>query len=292
MVDMSFSPEAFSDSFPGFSPGQGGGDAPSTPSENFDLQSAIDAGAAAAAAAAAEAEAYARAGSDTALNDYLTARAAQKQYDIEPEEAVRSFADTEDLGKGGIFSNIKGFLTGKVADAKANPIPTIARTASSLVLGSGPLGILATGVGRAFWDMMTFDRTGAMLEKGMTMDEVNKQYAQEQADYISDAEANVDGPYIPPAATATQTQSQSSIPPAANPYLSSPNQYNVGGLDIQYPTRNSQNIIAPTDYLTAAATPLDYANVIAPPGTPYYRTMAAGGYVDRPLYPSPRITGR
>ena len=124
------------------------------------------------------------------------------------------------------------------------------------------------------------------------MDEINKQYAQERADYISDAEANVDGPYIPPAATATQTQSQSSIPPAANPYLSSPNQYNVGGLDIQYPTSNSQNIIAPTDYLTAAATPLDYANVIAPPGTPYYRTMAAGGYVDRPLYPSPRITGR
>ena len=217
MVDMSFSPEAFSDSFPGFSPGQGGGDAPSTPSENFDLQSAIDAGAA--AAAAAEAEAYARAGSDTALNDYLTGRAAQQQYDIEPEEAVRSFADTEDIGKGGIFSNIKGFLTGKVADVKANPIPTIARTASSLVLGSGPLGILATGVGRAFWDMMTFGRTGAMLEKGMTMDEINKQYAQEQADYISDAEANVDGPYIPPAATATQTQSQSSIPPRRTPTL-------------------------------------------------------------------------
>ena len=311
MVDMSFSPEAFSESFPGFSPSQGGGDAPSTPSVNFDLQSAIDAGAAAVAAAAGpqgnsgvrgdnpttqvaqfeqaqiedEAEAYARAGSDTALNEYLTEKSVNREFGAAMGSPVELRGE-----KGGIFSNIAGFLTGKVADVKANPIPTIARTASSLVLGSGPLGILASGVGRAFWDMVTFDRTGAMLEKGMTMDEINNQYAQENAEYISEGQASLDNPYIPPAATATQ--SQSSIPPAANPYISSPNQYNVGGLDIQYPTRNSQNIIAPTDYRTAAATPLDYANVIAPPGTPYYRNMAAGGSVDRPLYPSPRITGR
>ena len=285
------------------------------PSVNFDLQSAIDAGAAAVAAAAGpqgnsgvrgdnpttqvaqfeqaqiedEAEAYARAGSDTALNEYLTEKSVNREFGAAMGSPVELRGE-----KGGIFSNIGGFLTGKVADVKANPIPTIARTASSLVLGSGPLGILASGVGRAFWDLIKFDRTGAMLEKGMTMDEINNQYAQENAEYISEGQDSLDNPYIPPAATATQTQtqSQSSIPPAANPYLSSPNQYNVGGLDIQYPTRNSQDIIAPTNYLTAAATPLDYANVIAPPGTPYYRNMAAGGYVDRPLYPSPRITGR
>ena len=221
--------------------------------------------------------------------------------------------------KGGFFSGLGGFLTGKVDDFKSNPVKSVVgAVAPSLVGLAVPqiAGIVAAakaaGVLGLIVDDIMYDRSPGIMEADFMADPRGgpdsfidspalggtynsglpaATYAQEQADYISEGQASLDSPY-PPAATATQTQSQSSIPPAANPYLSSPNQYNVGGLDIQYPTRNSQNIIAPTNYLTAAATPLDYANVIAPPGTPYYRTMAAGGYVDRPLYPSPRITGR
>ena len=222
--------------------------------------------------------------------------------------------------KGGFFSGLGGFLTGKVDDFKSNPVKSVVgAVAPSLVGLAVPqiAGIVAAakaaGVLGLIADDIMYDRSPGIMEEDFMADPRGgpdsfidspalggtynsglpaATYAQEQADYISEAEASLDSPYIPPAATATPTQSQSSIPPAANPYLRSPNQYNVGGLDIQYPTRNSQDIIAPTNYLTAAATPLDYANVIAPPGTPYYRNMAAGGYVDRPLYPSPRITGR
>ena len=257
MVDMSFSPEAFSESFPGFTPSQGGGASPG--------------------------------------------------------------------GIGSLVESGKSFIAGKVDDFKSNPVKSVVGAVVPSLVGlavpqiagilaaakaAGVLGLIADdimydrGPGMMEADFMA-DPRGGSVPKGIPDAFIDSPalgtynsglpaatYAQEQADYISDAEASLDSPYIPPAATATQTQSQSSIPPAANPYISSPNQYNVGGLDIQYPTRNSQNIIAPTDYRTAAATPQDYANVIAPPGTPYYRNMAAGGYVDRPLYPSPRITGR
>ena len=282
MVDMSFSPEAFSESFPGFTPSQGGGDAPSTPSPF--TQEAIE------------------------------ARAAEFPITVYSGTAPEVKSE-----KGGFFSGLGGFLTGKVDDFKSNPVKSVVgAVAPSLVGLAVPqiAGIVAAakaaGVLGLIVDDIMYDRSPGIMEADFMADPRGgpdsfidspalggtynsglpaATYAQEQADYISEGQASLDSPY-PPAATATQTQSQSSIPPAANPYLRSPNQYNVGGLDIQYPTRNSQNIIAPTNYLTAAATPLDYANVIAPPGTPYYRTMAAGGYVDRPLYPSPRITGR
>jgi len=225
--------------------------------------------------------------------------------------------------KGGFFSGIGGFLTGKVDDFKSNPVKSVAGALAPSLVGlavpqlagflaaakaAGVLGLIANDImydrspGIMEADFMA-DPRGGSVPKGIPDAFIDSPalgtynsglpaatYAQEQADYDTEGRASLDSPYIRPAATATQ--SQSSIPPAANPYSSSPNQYNVGGLDIQYPTRNSQNIIAPTDYRTAAATPLDYANVIASPGTPYYRNMAAGGYVDRPLYPSPRITGR
>ena len=289
MVDMSFSPEAFSESFPGFTPSQGGGDAPSTPSPF--TQEAIE------------------------------ARAAEFPITVYSGTAPEVKSE-----KGGFFSGLGGFLTGKVDDFKSNPVKSVVgAVAPSLVGLAVPqiAGIVAAakaaGVLGLIVDDIMYDRSPGIMEADFMADprggNVPKgipdafidspalgtynsglpaaTYAQEQADYISEGQASLDSPY-PPAATATQTQSQSSIPPAANPYLRSPNQYNVGGLDIQYPTRNSQNIIAPTDYRTAAATPQDYANVVAPAGTPYYlrRTMAAGGFVDQPLYPEPRTMDR
>ena len=254
-------------------------------------------------------------------------RSAQQQYQIEPEEAVRSFASMDAEGeKGGIFSGIGSFIQGKIDDFKTNPVKSVVSTLVPTAVGLAvpPIapfiaGAKATGILGLIANDLMFDRGPGIMEADFMADprggNVPKgipdafidspalgtynsglpaaTYAQEQADYISEGQASLDSPY-PPAATATQTQSQSSIPPAANPYLRSPNQYNVGGLDIQYPTRNSQNIIAPTDYRTAAATPQDYANVVAPAGTPYYlrRTMAAGGFVDQPLYPEPRTMDR
>ncbi len=186
------------------------------------------------------------------------------------------------FGGANIASGAGSLMSGPFANPVQSGLGFIASMIASALVPQLAVPI-ALGKATGVFGKMADD---FMVDRGLTQDE----YDEENAEYISDAEASLDSPYIPPA--ATPTQSQSSIPPAANPYLSSPNQYNVGGLDIQYPTRNSQNIIAPTDYLTAAATPQDYANVIAPPGTPYYRNMAAGGSVDRPLYPSPRITGR
>ena len=224
-------------------------------------------------------------------------------------------------GIGSFIESGKSFISGKVDEFKSNPVKSVAGMVIPALVGRAvpPIaGILAAakaaGVLGLIADDIMYDRAPDILQaefladpRGgpnsfidspalggpVVADEITDAfYADEGETQRALDEASLDSPYIPPAATATPTQSQSSIPPAANPYLRSPNQYNVGGLDIQYPTRNSQNIIAPTDYRTAAATPLDYANVIAPPGTPYYRNMAAGGYVDRPLYPSPRITGR
>jgi len=219
---------------------------------------------------------------------------------------------------GSLVGSGKSFIAEKVDALRSNPVKSVAGMVIPALVGRAVpqlAGILAAakaaGVLGLIANDIMYDRGPDIMKAdflddprggpesfidsralGGSFDAEADLYAQEQADYNTEGRASLDSPYIRPAATATQTQSQSSIPPAANPYLSSPNQYNVGGLDIQYPTRNSQNIIAPTDYRTAAATPLDYANVIAPPGTPYYRNMASGGYVDRPLYPSPRITGR
>ena len=190
--------------------------------------------------------------------------------------------------KGGIFSGIGSFIQGKIDDFKTNPVKSVVSTLVPTAAGLAVPQIAPFIAGAKATGILSLIANDLMFDRGLTQEEYDAENALENE--ISTAA--LDSPYIPPATTATQTQSQSSIPPAANPYFSNPNQYNVGGLDIQYPTRNSQNIIAPTDYRTAAATPLDYANVIAPPGTPYYRTMAAGGYVDRPLYPSPRTMDR
>ena len=281
MVDMSFSPEAFSESFPGFSPSQGGGDAPSTPSVNDSFDEVVDRGPTGIAGLATDFMNSVRSGSASTVADEVTLA----DYDPATLSTTPTTAEGVPMfGGANIASGAGSLMSGPFANPVKSGLGFIASMVAGAVFPQLALPIAlgkATGVFGKMADDIMFDR-------GLTQDDYN----EENAEYISDAEASLDSPYIPPAATATPTQSQSSIPPAANPYLRSPNQYNVGGLDIQYPTRNSQNIIAPTDYRTAAATPLDYANVIAPPGTPYYRTMAAGGYVDRPLYPSPRITGR
>ena len=229
-------------------------------------------------------------------------RSAQQQYQIEPEEAVRSFASMDAEGeKGGIFSGIGSFIQGKIDDFKTNPVKSVVSTLVPTAVGLAvpPIapfiaGAKATGILGLIANDLMFDRGPGIMEADFMADPRGgpdsfidspalgtynsglpaATYAQEQADYISEGQASLDSPY-PPAATATPTQSQSSIPPAANPYFSNPGQYNVSGLNVQYPT-------------------FGFPNVVAPAGTPYYlrRMMAAGGFVDQPLYPEPRTMDR
>ena len=269
---------------------------------DFDIQSAMDAAAEAAL-------------STVDVGGPFTEEAIKARAANFPITVYSGTAPEVKSEKGGFFSGIGGFLTGKVDDFKSNPFKSVAGMVLPSLAGLAvpqialPLAVAkATGILGLIGKDLMYDRGPGIRQPdfmadprggldsfidspalGGSFDAASAPYAQEQADYNAEGQANV-SPSIPPITAVPQSQSQSSIPPAANPYLRSPNQYNVGGLDVQYPTLNSQNIIAPTDYRTAAATPQDYASVIAPPGTPYYRTMAAGGYVDRPLYSDSRAT--
>ena len=199
-------------------------------------------------------------------------RSAQQQYQIEPEEAVRSFASMDAEGeKGGIFSGIGSFIQGKIDDFKTNPVKSVVSTLVPTAVGLAVPPIAPFIAGAKATGILGLIANDLMFDRGLTQEEYDAENALENE--ISTAA--LDSPYIPPATTATQTQSQSSIPPAANPYFSNPGQYNVSGLNVQYPT-------------------LGFPNVVAPAGTPYYlrRTMAAGGFVDQPLYPEPRTMDR
>ena len=199
-------------------------------------------------------------------------RSAQQQYQIEPEEAVRSFASMDAEGeKGGIFSGIGSFIQGKIDDFKTNPVKSVVSTLVPTAVGLAVPPIAPFIAGAKATGILGLIANDLMFDRGLTQDDYNAENALENE--ISTAA--LDSPYIPPATTATQTQSQSSIPPAANPYFSNPGQYNVSGLNVQYPT-------------------FGFPNVVAPAGTPYYlrRMMAAGGPVDQPLYPEPRTMDR
>ena len=197
-------------------------------------------------------------------------RSAQQQYQIEPEEAVRSFASMDAEGeKGGIFSGIGSFIQGKIDDFKTNPVKSVVSTLVPTAVGLAVPPIAPFIAGAKATGILGLIANDLMFDRGLTQEEYDAENALENE--ISTAA--LDSPYIPPATTATQ--SQSSIPPAANPYFSNPGQYNVSGLNVQYPT-------------------FGFPNVVAPAGTPYYlrRMMAAGGLVDQPLYPEPRTMDR
>lgn len=197
-------------------------------------------------------------------------RSAQQQYQIEPEEAVRSFASMDAEGeKGGIFSGIGSFIQGKIDDFKTNPVKSVVSTLVPTAVGLAVPPIAPFIAGAKATGILGLIANDLMFDRGLTQEEYDAENALENE--ISTAA--LDSPYIPPATTATQ--SQSSIPPAANPYFSNPGQYNVSGLNVQYPT-------------------FGFPNVVAPAGTPYYlrRMMAAGGFVDQPLYPEPRTMDR